>query len=60
MSVAGEDTRPPALKKQLTAKAIMFDFVNPLLAFGRSIDRGSKLGINTTEFVFSVEHERTH
>ena len=44
MSVAGEYTRMPALKQDLAAIPIVFDFVNPVLALWRLIDRGSKLG----------------
>jgi len=35
-----------ALNRYLRAVAIVFDFVNPVLAFGRLIDRGSKLWLD--------------
>ena len=44
--VAGEDTRLPSLNHHLRAVAIVFDFVNPVLAFGWLIDRGSKLWLD--------------
>src|SRR5262245_18632500 len=56
MSVAGEDTRPPPLQQHLTAKAVIFDFVNPLLAFGRLIDRGSQLRLDESEPVNDAGH----
>ena len=51
MSVAGEDTRLPSLKQHLAAIAIVFDFVNPVLALWRLIDRGSKLRLDEPETV---------
>jgi hypothetical protein len=33
----------------LAAIAVVFDFVNPVLAVRRLIDRGSKLGLNELE-----------
>jgi hypothetical protein len=44
--IAGKNTRLPSLKEHLATIAIMFDFVNPVLAFGWLIDRGSKLGFD--------------
>jgi hypothetical protein len=44
VSVAGEYARLPSLKQHLAAIAVVFDFVNPVLALWRLIDRGSKLG----------------
>jgi hypothetical protein len=44
VSVASEYARLPSLKQHLAAIAIVFDFVNPVLALWRMIDRGSKLG----------------
>jgi hypothetical protein len=49
VSIAGEDTRPTSLKQQLAAIAVVFDFVNPVLAFGRLIDRRSKLRLDERE-----------
>ena len=49
MSIAGEDTRLAALNHHLRAVAIVFDFVNPVLALGRLIDRGSKLWLDESE-----------
>ena len=49
VSVSGEYARLPSLKQHLAAIAVMFDFVNPVLAFWRLIDRGSKLGLNEPE-----------
>ena len=43
VSIAGEDARLSALRQHLAAIAIMFDFVNLVLAFWRLIDRGRKL-----------------
>jgi hypothetical protein len=39
----------PSLKQHLAAIAIVFDFVNPVLALWRLIHRGSKLGLNELE-----------
>ena len=49
VSIAGEYARIPPLKQHLAAIAIVFDFVNPVLAFRRLIDGGSKLGLNEFE-----------
>ena len=49
VSVAGEDTRLPALKQHLGAIAVVFDFVNSVLALWRLIDRGSKLWLDEPE-----------
>ena len=49
VSIAGKYTRLPWLKQHLASIAIVFEFVNPVLAFGRLIDRGSKLGLNEPE-----------
>jgi hypothetical protein len=42
--IAGEYARLASLKQHLAAIAIMFDFVNPVPAFWRLIDRGRKPG----------------
>jgi hypothetical protein len=57
VSIAGEDTRLALLKQYLAAIAVMFDFVNPVLAFGRLIDRGSKLGLDKAKPISDAEHE---
>ena len=49
MSIAGKNTRLPSLKQHLAAIAIVFDFVNPVLAMGRLIDQGSKLRLDEPE-----------
>ena len=41
VSIAGEDACLPSLNHHLRTVAIVFDFVNPVLAFGRLIDRSS-------------------
>jgi hypothetical protein len=46
VSIAGEDTRLAALNHHLRAVAIVFDFMNPVLALRRLIDRGSKLRLD--------------
>ena len=48
-SIAREDARLPWLNQHLAAIAIVFDFVNPVLALRRLIDGGSKLGLNEFE-----------
>ena len=48
-SITGEDARLPALNQHLAAIAIVFDFVNPMLALRRLIDRGSELGLDEPE-----------
>ena len=47
----------PALKQHLTAIAILFDFVNPVLALWRLIDRGSELGLDEPELISYAEHD---
>ena len=58
ISIAGEDTRLASLKQHLRAVAIVFDFVNPMLALWRLIDRGSKLGLDEPEPCRYAKHER--
>ncbi len=57
MPIAGEYASLPLLKQDLAAKAIVFEFVNPVHAFGRLIDRGRKLGFNETEPSRYAKHE---
>ena len=56
IAVAGEDTRLPSLKQDLAAIAIVFDFVNPVLPYGRLIDWGSKLGLDEPEAGSYAKH----
>jgi hypothetical protein len=46
VSIAGEHTRLPSLKQHLAAISIVFDFMNPVLAFGRLVNRRSKLWLD--------------
>jgi len=46
MSIPAKDTHLAALNHYLRAVAIVFDFVNPVLARWWLIDRGSKLRLN--------------
>jgi hypothetical protein len=43
-------------KQHLTAIAIVFDFVKPVLPYGRLIDRGSKLGLDESEAGSYAKH----
>jgi hypothetical protein len=54
--VAGEDTRLPSLNHHLRAVAIVFDFVNPVLALWRLIDRRSKLWLDEPEPTRCAKH----
>jgi hypothetical protein len=49
VSIPAKDTHLPALNPYLRAVAIVFNFVNPVLALWRLIDRGSKLRLNEPE-----------
>ena len=49
ISVAGEDTGFPSLNQHLGAIAIVFDFVNPVLALWRLIDQRRKLWLDKPE-----------
>jgi hypothetical protein len=40
----------PSLKQHLGPITVIFDFVNPVFAFGRLIDRRSKLRFNELEW----------
>jgi hypothetical protein len=57
MPIAGEHANLPLLKQHLAAIAIVFEFVNPVVTFGRLIDRGRKLGFNETEPCRYAKHE---
>ena len=57
-SITGEDPRLPALNQHLAAIAIVLDFVNPMLALRRLIDRGSELGLDEPELISYAEHKR--
>ena len=56
-SITCEDARSPALNQHLAAIAIVFDFVNPMLALRRLIDRGSELGLDEPELISYAEHD---
>jgi hypothetical protein len=58
MSIPAKDAHLAAIKQHLRAVAIVFDFVNPMLAFGRLIDRGSKLGLDESQPCRYAKHER--
>jgi len=47
----------PALNQHLAAIAIVFDFVNPMLALWRLIDRGTELGLDEPELISYAEHD---
>jgi hypothetical protein len=49
MSIPAKDTHLAALDHYLSAVAIVFDFVNPVLALWRLFDRGSKLRLDEPE-----------
>jgi hypothetical protein len=57
MSIPAKDTHLAAINYHLRAVAIVFDFVNPVLAFGRLIDRGSKLRLDEPEAGSYAKHE---
>jgi hypothetical protein len=59
MSVPAKDTRLVALNHYLRAVAIVSDFVNPVLAIWRLIDRRSKLGFDEPETVVCAKHYAT-
>ena len=48
-SGTSQDASPAALKQHLGAIAVMLDYMNPVLALWRRIDRGSELGLNETK-----------
>src|SRR6476659_8086302 len=56
MSIPAKDTRLAALNHHLRAVAIMFDFVNPVLALRRLIDRGSNLRLDKPEPTRYTKH----
>jgi hypothetical protein len=49
ISIASEDTGFSSLNQYLGAIAIVFDFVDPVLALWRLIDRGNKLWLDEPE-----------
>ena len=49
MSVPAKDTHLAALNHHLRAVAIVFDFMNPVLALWRLIDRRSKLWLDKSQ-----------
>ena len=57
ISIAGEDTGLSSLNQHLAAIAIVFDFVNPVLALWWLIDQGSKLGLDEPEPCRYAKHE---
>jgi hypothetical protein len=56
MSIPAKDAHLAAIKQHLRAVAIVFDFVNPMLAFGRLFDRGSKLWLDEPEPTRCARH----
>ena len=56
MSIPAKHTHLAALNHYLRAVAIVFDFVNPVLAFGRLIDRRSKLRLDESEAGCYAKH----
>jgi hypothetical protein len=58
VSIPAKDTHLAAIKHHLRAITIVFDFVNPVLALRRLIDRGSKLWLDELEAGSYAEHER--
>ena len=56
ISIAGEDTGFPSLNQHLGAIAIVFDFVNPVLALRWLIDQGGKLGLDEPESCRYAKH----
>jgi hypothetical protein len=56
MSVPAKDTHLVAFNHHLRAVAIVFDFVNPVLPFGRLIDGGGKLRLDEPEAGSYAKH----
>jgi hypothetical protein len=56
MSIPAKDMHLAALNHHLRAVAIVFDFVNPVLARWRLIDRGGKLRLDEPETVVRPKH----
>ena len=56
MSIPAKDTRLAPLNHHLRTVAIVFDLINPMLAFGRLIDRGRKLGLGEPESGGDAKH----
>jgi hypothetical protein len=60
MSIPAKDAHLAALNHHLTAVAIVFDFVNPVLALWRLLDRGSKLWLDESEAGGYAKHYAAH
>jgi hypothetical protein len=56
MSIPAKDTHLAALNHHLRAVAIVFDFVNPVLALWRLIGRRSKLWLDEPEPTRCAKH----
>ena len=56
MSIPAKDTHLAAINHDLRTVAIVFDFVNPVLALRRLIDRGSKLRLDKPEAGCYAKH----
>ena len=56
MPIAAKDTHLAALNHYLRAVAIVFDFMNPVLALRRLFDRGSKLRLDEPESCRYAKH----
>jgi len=57
VAIASQNAGFSALDQDLAAIAIVFDFMNPVLARWWLIDRGSKLGLNEPEATSYAKHE---
>jgi hypothetical protein len=55
MTITGEHA-DTLLNKKLAAIPVMFDFVNPVLALGRLINRGSKLWLDKSKTRVYAKH----
>ena len=60
ISIPAKDTHLAALNHHLKTVAIVFDFVNPVLALRRLIDRGSKLWLHESEAGSYAKHWLAH
>jgi hypothetical protein len=58
MSIPAKDTHLAAINHHLRAVAIVLDFLNPVLALWKLIDRGSKLWLDEPEPTRCAKHER--
>jgi hypothetical protein len=59
MSIPAKDTHLAAINHHLRTVTIVFDFVNPVLALWRLIDRGSKLWFDEPETGVYAKHYAT-